>query len=55
MESEDLIKLETCVDASRAVHEDTRGNTGGCIYCWIGIIHGKASKQKLNNKSTTDS
>ena len=37
------------------VHEDMKGNTGGCMSYGVGIIHGKASKQKLNKKSTTES
>ena len=55
MGSDDLLKLETCVDASYVVHEDMRGHTGGCMSCGFGIIHGKESKQKLNTKSTTES
>ena len=37
------------------VHEATRGHIGRCVSCGVGIIHGKASKQKLNKKSTTES
>ena len=55
MGSENLLKLDTWVDASHAVHEDMRGDTGGCMFCGVIIIHGKASKQKLNKKSTTES
>ena len=55
MGSDDLLKIETWVDALYAVHEGMRGLTGVCIYCGAGNIHGKASKQKLNTKSTTES
>ena len=55
MGSDDLLKLETWVDASYAVHEDIRGHTGGFLSCVVGIIHSKESKQKLNTKSTTES
>ena len=38
-----------------AVHDEMKGHTGGCIYYEFGIIYGKASKQKLNTKRTTQS
>ena len=44
MGSGGLLKLETWVDASHAVHEEMRGHTLGCMSCVVGIIHGKASK-----------
>jgi hypothetical protein len=31
-----------------------RGHTGGAMSFGTGIIHGKASKQKLNTKSSTE-
>ena len=55
MVSDDLLKLEKLVDEFRMVHEDLRENTGQCMYCGLGIVHSKASKQKLNTKSTTES
>ena len=55
MGSENLLKLETWVNTSHAVHEDMRGDIGGCISCGVGIIQGKSPKQKLNTKNTTDS
>ena len=55
MGSGDLLKLYIWVDALHAAHEDMRGHTGGFMSCGIGIIHGKASKQKLNTKSITES
>jgi hypothetical protein len=51
---EDL-SLHTWVDASHAIHENMRGHTGGCMSTGVGVIHGKASKQKMNTKSTTES
>ena len=48
-----LLKLETWIYASQEVHEDVRGHKGGYMSYVVGIIHGKASKQKLNKKSTT--
>ena len=31
-----------------------RGHTGGTISFGVGIVHGKASKQKINVKSSTE-
>ena len=53
MGSDTLLKIETWVDASHAVHEYMRGHTRGCTYHGVGIIHDNASKKKLNTKSTT--
>ena len=55
MGSDNLLKLETWVDTSHTVHEDMIRNKVGCMFCGIGIIHDKASKHKLNKKSTTES
>ena len=44
----------TCVDKSYAVHDDTRGHTGGCMNLGSGIIHCKSSKQKLSTKSSAE-
>ena len=43
------------IDASYAVDENMRGHTGGLINMGIDILHGKASKQKINMKSSTES
>jgi hypothetical protein len=51
--ADDLSKLFTWVDASYAIHHDMRGHTGGAMSFGTGIIHGKASKQRLNTKSST--
>ena len=52
--SDNLLKLETWVDALHAVHEYIRGQTGGCMSYVAGIMHGKAPKQKFNTESTTE-
>ena len=44
----------TWVDASYAVHEDMRSQTGGVMSFGHGILHHKASVQKLNIKSSTE-
>ena len=46
--------METYVDASYAVHQAMREHTGGILSLGRGIIQGKASKQKLNTKSSTE-
>ena len=46
--------METYVDASYAVHHDMKGHTGGLLTLGRGIVQGKASKQKLNTKSSTE-
>ena len=50
-----LKSLRTWVDASHAIYDDMKGQTGGCMSYGLGIIHGRSSKQKLNTKSTTES
>ena len=42
------------VDASYAVYENMRGQTGGCMSMGLGVFHGRSSKQKLNTKSSTE-
>ena len=46
--------LHTYVDASYAIHSDMKGHTGGLLTMGLGIIQGKATKQKLNAKSSTE-
>ena len=41
------------IDAAYAVHDNMRGHTGGAISMGYGIMHGKASKQKINVKTST--
>ncbi len=49
-----LEELLTWVDASFAVHPDSRSRTGGTVSFGIGVIHSKSMKQKLNTKSSTE-
>ena len=46
--------METYVDASYAVHHDMKGHTGGLLTLGRGIVQGKASKQNLNTKISTE-
>ena len=46
--------MQTYVDASYAIHMDMKGHTGGLMTMGRGIIQGKASKQKINTKSSTE-
>ena len=50
-----LTDLYTWIDADYAVHNNMRGHIGGAISMGSGIMHGKASKQKINVKSSTES
>jgi len=52
--ADSLEQIDTFIDSSDAVHPDMRGHTGGAITMGIGIIHGKASKQTMNSKSTNE-
>jgi hypothetical protein len=52
--ADDLTSLFTWVDASYAIHHDMKGHTGGAMSFGTGVIHAKASKQKLNTKSSTE-
>ena len=49
------IFMTTWVDASYVMHDDMRGYICGCITLGAEMIHCKSSKQKLNNKSLTES
>ena len=51
---DNLWSLRTWIDGSYAVHEDMRGHTGdGMLLGWE-LVHAKATKQKLNSKSSTE-
>lgn len=50
---DDILKLETWIDALHAVHENMQGVTGGCMSLGWGVVHARAYKQKLNTKSST--
>ena len=50
-----LTDLYKWIYAAYTVHNNMRGHTGGAISMGYGIMHGKASKQKINVKSSTES
>ena len=52
--ADSLGKLFVWIDGSHAVHPNMRGHTGGCISFGIGQAIAKASKQKINTKSSTE-
>ena len=54
MGADDILKLETWIDASYATHENMRGHTGGAMSFGWGLVHEKATMQKLNTKSSTE-
>jgi hypothetical protein len=49
------LKVEAYVDASHAIHQDYRSQTGCVITLGRGPIFTKATRQKLNTKSSTES
>ena len=51
---DDLWSLRTWIDGSYVVHENMRGHTGGGMSLGWGLVHTKATKQKLNSKSSTE-
>ena len=53
MVSDDLLKLETWIDALHMVHEVIMRHTGGFISCVVCIVHVNSSKQHMNTKITT--
>ena len=46
--------MHAWVDASFAVHMDSKGHTGGGMLLGYGVILPKSTKQKLNAKSSTE-
>eukprot|EP00957_Ditylum_brightwellii_P087193 6636771-Ditylum_brightwellii.AAC.1 len=44
----------TWVDAAYAIRPNMRSHTGSVMSFGLGIVHGRASKQKLNTKSSTE-
>ena len=46
--------VHTWIDASYAVHEDMKGQTGGTISLGHGTVCCKSTKQKLNGKSSIE-
>ena len=53
--SKTFTDLYSWIDAAYSVHNNMREHTGGAISMGYGIMHGKASKQKINVKSSTES
>ena len=53
--ADSLEVLHTWIDASYAVHQDMKGQTGGAMSLGTGLIHLQSSKQKINAKSSTES
>ena len=51
---DNIWSLRTWIDGSYTVHTDMRGHTGGGMSLGWGLMHAKASKQKLNSKSLTE-
>lgn len=49
-----LWSLQTWIDGLYVVHADMRGHTGGGMSLGWGLMHAKASKQKLSSKSSTE-
>jgi len=55
MGADNILKLESSwVDASYAVHDNMRGHTGRAMSFGWGVVHEKASKQKINAQSSTE-
>ena len=52
--ADSLNSLRTFVDTSYAVHTNMRGHTGGAMTLGWGMVHARASKQKLNAKSSRE-
>ena len=52
--ADDLLKMQTLIDPSHAVHEDTKGHTGGTITFGTGVVSVKSSKQKMNSRSSNE-
>ena len=50
--ADDLLKMQTFIDSSHAVHEDMKGHTGGMITFGTGVVSVKSSKQKMNSQSS---
>jgi hypothetical protein len=52
--ADDLLHMLTMTDSAHAVHDDMRGHTGQIITMGTGVLDQKASKQKMNTRSSTD-
>ena len=51
---DDLLKMQTFIDSSDAVHEDMKGHTGGTITFGTGGVSVESSKQKMNSRSSNE-
>ena len=54
MGADNLTEMLTFVDAAHSVQPNMRGHTGGCITFGTGVVNMKASKQKMNMRSSTE-
>ena len=54
MGADSLHHLNTFVDGSYAIHPDMKSHTGGAMSFGIGVVHGRAGKQRMNTKSSTE-
>ena len=54
LKADDMTVIKWWVDASYAVHENMRSHTGATMSLGGGAIYSKSTKQKLNNKSSTE-
>ena len=52
--ADDLLHMLTMTDSAHAVHNDMRGHTGQVITMGTGVLDQKASKQKMNTRSSTE-
>lgn len=50
----DLWAMTTWIDDAYAVHPDMRSHTGGLVSFGRGALMSKATKQKINTKSSTE-
>jgi len=50
----DLLHMLTTTDSAHAVHNDMRGHTGQIFTMGTGVLDQKASKQKMNTRSSTE-
>eukprot|EP00934_Nitzschia_sp_Nitz4_P008987 Nitzschia sp. Nitz4//scaffold353_size16344//11151//16190//NITZ4_008865-RA/size16344-processed-gene-0.13-mRNA-1//1//CDS//3329548925//8977//frame0 len=55
LDGSDIGKVQWWVDASYAVHDDTKGHTGGTMSMGGGSVYSTSTKQKLVSRSSTES
>jgi hypothetical protein len=54
LEAENMSIMKWWVDASSAVHPDTRSHTGGALSMGHGAVYGTSTRQKINGTSSTE-